>query len=104
MNLVFGGKKLNMIVMVSLEKLHYLTKKNRTLKRLILALSFSIKITIKKMKKEIHAGRILTLFLAALIANNTYPLVAGFLAVAWLIITFINVDKVAKEEQKNLNK
>jgi hypothetical protein len=56
------------------------------------------------MKTKIHAGRILTLFLAALIANNTYPLVAGFLAVAVVVITFINVDKVVKEENKNLNK
>jgi len=56
------------------------------------------------MKTKIHAGRILTLFLAALIANNTYPLVAGFLAMAGVVITFINVDKVAKEEQKQLNK
>jgi hypothetical protein len=58
----------------------------------------------KKMQTKIHAGRILTLFLAALFLNNIYPLVAGFLAVAGLIITFVNVDKVAKEEQKNLNK
>ena len=56
------------------------------------------------MKTKIHAGRILLIFLAALFLNNTYPLVAGFLAMAGVVITFINVDKVAKEENKNLNK
>jgi hypothetical protein len=53
------------------------------------------------MKTKIHAGRILLIFLAALLANNTYPLVAGFLAMAGVVITFVSIDKQVKQERKN---